>query len=187
LLGSAGLSAAQQQPVIGVFTKNFTNPAYDAFRIGADKIAKAANARVIHYVPKKPDDVSEQTEQVAQALKDRPDIVLFTPVDDKAMVGPVKQLNDANIPVVLFTNPLPGKFVTYVGAGDVDLGYKEARYLFEHMGGKGRIVVIEGVPAAPTTRRPTSSPSRCVPARRCARSRSKAASKAPSASSTPCS
>jgi len=151
-LAGAGFAAAQKQPVIGVFTKNFTNPAYDAFRIGADKIAKAANARVIHYVPKKPDDVDEQTAQIDQALIDKPDIVIFTPVNDKAMVGPVKKLNDANIPIVLFTNPLPGKFVTYVGSDDVELGYQEAVYLFKHMGGKGRIVVIEGVPAAPTNR-----------------------------------
>ena len=151
-LGSAGLAAAQKQPTIGVFTKNFTNPAYENFRIGVDKIAKAANARVIHYVPKKPDDVDEQTAEIEQALKDRPDIILFTPVNDKAMVGPVKKLNDANIPIVLFTNPLPGKFVSYVGSDDIELGYKEALYLFRHMGGKGSIVVIEGVPAAPTNR-----------------------------------
>jgi ribose transport system substrate-binding protein len=143
---------AAKQPTIGVFTKNLTNPAYDNFRIGADRIATAANARVIHYVPGKPDDVDEQTEQIEQALRDGPDIVLFTPVDDKAMAGPVKKLNDANIPIVLFTNPLPGKFVTYVGADDVELGYRQALYLFRHMGGQGSIVVIGGVPAAPTNR-----------------------------------
>jgi len=151
-LGNAGAAAAQKQPTIGVFTKNFTNPAYENFRIGADKIAKAANARVIHYVPKKPDDVDEQTAEVEQSLKDRPDIILFTPVHDKAMIEPVKKLNDANIPIVLFTNPLPGRFVTYIGSDDVELGYKEAVYLFKHLGGKGSIVVIEGVPAAPTNR-----------------------------------
>jgi ribose transport system substrate-binding protein len=151
-LAGAGFVAAQQQLVIAVFTKNFTNPAYEAFRIGADKVAKAANARVIHYVPKKPDDIDEQTAEIEQVLKERPDIVIFTPVDDKAMSGPVKKINDANIPIVLFTNPLPGKFVTYVGSDDVEIGYKEAVYLFKYMGGKGRIVVIEGVPAAPTNR-----------------------------------
>jgi len=151
-LGNAGAAAAQKQPTIGVFTKNFTNPAYENFRIGADKIAKAANARVIHYVPKKPDDVDEQTAEVEQSLEDRPDIILFTPVHDKAMIEPVKKLNDANIPIVLFTNPLPGRFVTYIGSDDVELGYKEAVYLFKHLGGKGSIVVIEGVPAAPTNR-----------------------------------
>ncbi len=152
MLAAAGAAVAQKQPVIAVFTKNFTNPAYENFRIGADKIAKAANARVIHYVPKKPDDVDEQTAQIEEALKNKPDIVLLTPVHDKLMVGPVKKLNDAGIPIVLFTNPLPGTFVTYIGSDDVDLGYKEAIYLFKHMGGKGNIVVIEGVPAAPTNR-----------------------------------
>src|SRR5260370_17022316 len=89
---------------------------------------------------------------VDQVLKDRPDIVVFTPVDDVAMVGSVKKLNQVRIPVVLVSNPLPGNFVTYVGADDFEIGYREARYLFEHLGGKGKIVVIEGTPAAPTNR-----------------------------------
>jgi ribose transport system substrate-binding protein len=148
----AGLAVARKPPTIAVFTKNFTNPAYEAFRIGAEKAAKAANARVVHYVPKLPDSIAEQTAAVERALEERPDIVLFTPVHDEAMVGPVKKLNDANIPTVLFTNRLPGNFVTFVGSDDVDLGYKEAVYLFRHMGGRGRIVVLEGVPAASTNR-----------------------------------
>ena len=148
----AGFAVAQKPPTIAVFTKNFTNPAYEAFRIGAEKVAKEANARIINCVPKQPDNIAEQTAAVEQVLNDKPDIVLFTPVDDKAMAGPVKKLNDANIPVVLFTNRLPGKFVSFVGSDDVDLGYKEAVYLFRHMSGEGRIVVVEGVPAAPTNR-----------------------------------
>ena len=51
---------------------------------------------------------------------------------------------------MLVSNPLPGSFVTYVGADDFEIGYREARYLFENLGGKGKIVVIEGPPAAPT-------------------------------------
>src|ERR1700737_2030888 len=67
-------------------------------------------------------------------------------------VGSVKRLNDAKIPVILVSNPLPGSFVTYVGADDFEIGYREARYLFENLGAKGKIVVIEGTPAAPTNR-----------------------------------
>ena len=151
-LGMAPPAGAAGEPVIAVFTKNATNPAYEAFRIGSDQIARAVGARTVHYVPQKPDDVGEQTAMVEQALKARPDIVLFVPVDDKAMVEPVKKLNDAKIPVVLFTNPLPGQFVAYVGADDVAIGEKQARYLFDKLGGKGRIVIIEGQPQAPTNR-----------------------------------
>ncbi|MFT4116154.1 sugar ABC transporter substrate-binding protein [Bradyrhizobium sp.] len=149
----AGLPArAADAPVIAVFTKNTTNPAYEAFRIAADKAAGAAGARTIHLVPKQPDNVDEQQAMVEQVLKDRPSIVVFIPVDDVAMVESVKRLNEANIPVVLASNPLPGRFVTYVGADDFEIGYREARYLFEKMGGKGRIVVIEGTAGAPTNR-----------------------------------
>ena len=137
---------------IAVFTKNATNPAYAAFRIAADQVARAAGARVTHFVPRKPDDVDEQKAMVEQVLKDRPDVVIFIPVDDVAMVDSVKKLNAAKIPVVLASNPLPGSFVTYVGADDFAIGYREARYLFEKLGGKGKIVVIEGTPAAPTNR-----------------------------------
>ena len=148
----AGSAKAADEMTIAVFTKNSTNPAYEAFRIAADQIARSTGARVLHFVPKQPDNVDEQKAMVEQVLKDRPDAVIFIPVDDVAMVDSVKKLNEAKIPVVLVSNPLPGSFVTYVGADDFEIGYREARYLFEHLGAKGKIVVIEGTPAAPTNR-----------------------------------
>jgi ribose transport system substrate-binding protein len=137
---------------IAVFTKNTTNPAYEAFRIAADQVARASGVHMVHFVPKKPDDIGEQIAFVEQVLADRPDVIIFIPVDDVAMVDPVKKLNAAKIPIVLCSNPLPGQFVTFVGADDVAIGYREASYLFEHMGRKGKIVVLEGTPAAPTGR-----------------------------------
>ena len=142
----------RQQMTIAVFTKNSTNPAYEAFRIAADQIARSTGAKIVHFVPKQPDNVDEQKAMVEQVLKDRPDAVIFIPVDDVAMINSVKKLNEAKIPIVLVSNPLPGSFVTYVGADDFEIGYREARYLFEHLGAKGKIVVIEGTPAAPTNR-----------------------------------
>jgi ribose transport system substrate-binding protein len=137
---------------IAVFTKNATNPAYEAFRIAADQVARSVGAKTMHFVPKKPDNVDEQTAMVEQVLQDRPDIVIFIPVDDVAMVEPVRKLNDAKIPVVLASNPLPGKFVAYVGADDFEIGYRQARFLFEALNGTGKIVVIEGTRGAPTNR-----------------------------------
>ena len=149
---SVGHAKAADEMTIAVFTKNQTNPAYEAFRIAADRIAQATGVRVVHFVPKQPDNVDEQKAMVEQVLKDKPDVVIFIPVDDVAMIPSVKELNAANIPVVLVANPLPGSFVTYVGADDYEIGYRQAHYLFEALGGKGKIVVIEGTPAAPTNR-----------------------------------
>ena len=148
----ASPAAAADEMTIAVFTKNSTNPAYEAFRIASDQIARTTGVRVVHLVPNQPDNVDEQKAMVEQVLKDKPDAIIFIPVDDVAMIDSVKKLNEAKIPIVLVSNPLPGSFVTYVGADDFEIGYREARYLFEKMDGKGKIVVIEGTPAAPTNR-----------------------------------
>ena len=144
--------AADENPVIAVFTKNTTNPAYENFRLGADKTAAAMGARTRHYVPNKPDNVDEQKVLVEQALLDRPELILFVPVDDVAMVGSLNKITEAGIPVVTAVSQISGKVVTFVGSDDVEVGYKEARTLFTKLGGKGRVVVIEGIPSSPTSR-----------------------------------
>ena len=123
--------AADNTMTIAVFTKNTTNPAYSAFRLAADQIGQATGARIVHFVPMQPDNVDEQKAMVEQVLK---------------------EAKEAKIPVVLAANPLPGNFVTFVGADDFAIGYRQARYLFDHLAGKGRIVILEGTAGAPTNR-----------------------------------
>src|SRR6201996_284625 len=86
---------AMDGKTVAVFTKNTTNPAYEAFRIAADQVARASGVRTVHFVPSKPDDVDEQKGFVARALAEKPDVIIFIPVDDVAMVDPVKALNAA--------------------------------------------------------------------------------------------
>jgi ribose transport system substrate-binding protein len=152
MLCAGHAQAAESSMTIAVFTKNSTNPAYAAFRLAADKVGQATGAKIEHFVPKQPDNVDEQKAMVEEVLRQHPDVVVFIPVDDVAMAASVRKLNDANIPVVLASNPLPGQFVTYIGADDFDIGYREAHYLFEKLGGKGQIVILEGTDGAPTNR-----------------------------------
>jgi ribose transport system substrate-binding protein len=84
-LFAANAHAADDKMTIAVFTKNRTNPAYEAFRIASDQIARATGTQIVHYVPKQPDSVDEQIAMVDQVLKDRPDAVIFVPVDDVAI------------------------------------------------------------------------------------------------------
>ena len=139
-------------PVIAVFTKNRTNPAYTAARLGAERVAARLGARIAHYVPEKPDDVAEQKALVERAIAARPDAAVFVPVHATAMSDSVRQLNAAGIPTVNYLNRLAeGRFVTYVGSDDFRLARDIAAYLFQHIGGKGDIVILEGVPAAVTS------------------------------------
>jgi len=54
---------------IAVLTKSTTNPAYAAFRIASDQVARASGVRTLHFVPRKSDDVDEPF--VEQVLVDR--------------------------------------------------------------------------------------------------------------------
>ena len=143
---------ARGRPVIAVFTKNRTNPAYTAARLGADRVAVRLGARIAHNVPGEPDDVAEQRALVERAIAERPDAAVFVPVHATAMSDSVRKLNAAGIPTVNYLNRLAeGRFVTYVGSDDYRLARDIAAYLFQRIGGTGNIVVIEGMPDAVTS------------------------------------
>ena len=131
---------------IAVFTKNQTNPYFQAVRVGAEASAKALGAKVIQYIPTKPDSIPEQLSQVEDVIVKKPDAIVFIPVDYKALVPAVEKINAAGIPVVNITDRIAGgKVVAYVGADDYNIGLATARFLLKQMGGKGNVVILEGV------------------------------------------
>ena len=137
---------------LAVFTKNRVNPAYAAARLAADRVAAEAGARTLHFVPATPDDVGQQKVLVGEALAAAPDAVVFVPVDDRQMVPDLARFAAAGIPVVTCINRMEGKVVSFVGSDDVAVGRTAATALIDALGGKGRIVALEGTPAAPTSR-----------------------------------
>lgn len=142
----------EKPPILAVFTKNRVNPAYAAARLAADRVAAEAGARAVHYVPATPDDVDEQKALVTEALAARPAGIVLNPADDVKMQEDLDRLAAAGIPVAVFINRLPGPALTFVGSDDVAIGRRTAAALCEGLGGKGRIVGLEGPQAAPTSR-----------------------------------
>ncbi len=147
---------------LAVFTKNRVNPAYDAARLVADRLAAEAGARTIHYVPQTPDHVGQQKALVSEALATLPDGVLFNPTDDVAMADDLQRFAASGIPVAVFINRMPGKTLTFVGSDDIAVGYKAAKALIDGLGGKGGIVALDGTPSARTARDRTIGLQRAV-------------------------
>jgi len=144
--GTLATGARADGETIAVFTKNQTNPYFQTVRIGADAAAKALGAKTLHYIPTKPDSIPEQLSQIEDMVVKKPSAIVFIPVDYKAMVPGVEKINGAKIPVVNVTDrSAGGSFVSFVGADDYSLGLGTARYLLKTLGGKGNIVIIEGV------------------------------------------
>jgi ribose transport system substrate-binding protein len=142
----AGLAANE---TIAVFTKNLTNPYFQAVRVGAEAAAKTLGVKVDQYIPTKPDSIPEQLSQVEDVIVKKPDAIVFIPVDYKALVPAVEKINAAGIPVVNITDrSAGGDFVSFVGADDYGIGLATATDLLKAMGGKGNVIILEGVKGA---------------------------------------
>jgi ribose transport system substrate-binding protein len=132
--------------VIAVFTKNLTNPFFQNERVAAEKAAKQLNATVVQYTPTKPDSIPEQLSQIEDVIVKKPSAAVFVPVDYKAMVPGVEKMNAAGIPVVNITDHLAGgTLVAFVGIDDLEVAKTTAESLMKAMGGKGTVVILEGV------------------------------------------
>lgn len=137
---------------LAVFTKNRLNPAYQAARLAADRVAAAAGGKAVHFVPEKPDNVEQQKLLVGEALKLKPDAVVFVPADDVAMLPDLAKFAAAGIPVVVCINQMDGPCVSFVGCDDVEVGRTAAKALFTGLNGKGAIVALDGPESARTCR-----------------------------------
>jgi ribose transport system substrate-binding protein len=139
-------------PTLAVFTKNRSNPAYAAARLGADRTAQRLGARTIHYVPVKPDDVDEQIALIDAAIAQRPDAVLLVPVHPTAINAAIRKIVDAHIPLIGYLNRYTEAGpVTFVGSDDYAIGIEIATYLYAHLGGRGDVVIMEGAPHSVTS------------------------------------
>src|SRR5580698_226165 len=137
--------AQSQAQTVAVFTKNQNSPIFSAFRAGAGVAGKNLGVQVINYVPSTADSVAEQNRLVEDAIKDKPDAIVFVPVDYTKAAGAVGKINAANIPLINANEKLSGGTVVgYVGTDDVTLGKETGDYLLKAIGGKGNVVILDG-------------------------------------------
>src|SRR5271155_2601114 len=95
-LAAAGVMpacSANAQSTIALFTKNNTNPFSQAIRVGSNAAAVALGIKVVHYVPTTPDNVVEQTKLVEDAIRNKPDAIIFDPVDNEKLVPAIEKIN----------------------------------------------------------------------------------------------
>lgn len=149
---TAAAPALADGETIAIFTKNQTNPYFQALRVGAEQAVKAMGAKPVHYIPTKADSIPEQLSQIEDVIVRKPSAIVFVPVDYKAMVPGVEKINDAKIPIVNVTDrSAGGDFLAFVGADDYSLGLETGRYLLKAMGGQGNVVILEGVKGSLTS------------------------------------
>jgi len=144
-LTAAGIAPAGAE-TIAVFTKNPGNPIFVALRAGAAAAAKSLGVQAVQYFPSTPDNVEQQAGLVDDAIKSKPDAIVFVPINGKDLVPVAEKIAAAGIPLINVNERLAGgKSAAFVGLDDYELGLATAQYLFKAMGGKGNVVILEGI------------------------------------------
>jgi ribose transport system substrate-binding protein len=138
---------------LAAFYKNQVDPHFALVRAGVEQAAKDMGAgAVTHYAPTRPNNLAEQLSQIEDVTVKKPDAILFMAVDARGVVPAIEKVNAAGIPIVNYNDRVRGgKFVTYVAADDYNLGLDAGRYLAKALGGKGNVLILEGVKGSTTS------------------------------------
>ena len=85
-----------------------------------------------------------------QAAATNPTAILLDPVDYDGSADIIKEIQDRDIPVILFDAPTPeGSGLTSVGNDFAEQATIAVDMLVEKMGTKGKVAVMQGAPTAP--------------------------------------
>jgi len=136
---------------IAVVVKNFTNPFWLTHQKAAEQAGKDFGLEITVLAPTKPDNVEEQIRILEDLVSKKVDAVVLAPANTQAIAAGVRKLNAAKILVVYDnTRGSGGEFVAYIGADNILVGRTMAEEMVKRMGGKGKLLVLEGFPGQQT-------------------------------------
>ena len=147
--GSAPAEAPEaegEKLTVGIFVKDNTNPFWRYVVKGAMQAGKDLGVEVIEYTPAEASNVEQQVSLVQDAIQANLDGIAIVAVDSAALLDSCKQAQDAGIVVVPFNSRMDDLGApTFVGIDNYTGMKGLMEELVAKLGGKGKVVVLEGV------------------------------------------
>lgn len=146
---SSAASAAGEKIGLVVSTQN--NPFFVTLKEGAVQKANELGYELI--VLDSQNDPSKELGNVEDLLVKGVDVLLINPTDSDAVVSSVRAANRNKVPVVTLDRAANGgKVVSHVASDNVLGGEVAGNYIVEQLGGKGKVVELEGIPGTTAAR-----------------------------------
>jgi ABC-type sugar transport system substrate-binding protein len=149
LAAATVLSSPAFAAKIGVSMDKFDDNFLTVLRNSMAEYAKTVPGVTLQIEDAK-DDVSKQLSQVQNFIANGVDAIIVNPVDTSATAAITKAAADANVPLV-YVNREPidvdklGPKAAFVASNEAESGTLETKEICKLLGGKGNILVIEGV------------------------------------------
>lgn len=155
LFGITGIflafAASASAERIGLVISTQNNPFFVTLKEGAEAKAKELGHDLI--VLDSQDNPAKELGNVEDLLVKGVDVLLINPTDSDAVVSSVKAANRSKIPVVTLDRAANGgNVVSHVASDNVLGGEMAGNFIVEKLGGKGKVVELEGIPGTTAAR-----------------------------------
>lgn len=129
---------------IGLSVNTLNNPFFVNVKEGAEARAKELGIEIV--VTDAQNSPAQQVTDVENLLQQKLDLIIIDPADSDSIAVAVEKANEAGIPVITIDRKSNGgKVETHIGFDAIKSGSMAAEYLAEVLGGKGKIVEIQGI------------------------------------------
>ncbi|MFV0314749.1 MAG: ABC transporter substrate-binding protein [Anaerotignum sp.] len=145
LLASSAMAQSMPDKIekIGLMVQDMSNPFFSAMDGGGKKAAKEIGAQI--NVQDAQLDLSSQYNQIDAFIQQGMDLIVVSAVDGDGLEPAILKAKDAGIIVIAVDTPAKGADVVIM-TDAVQAGMKSCEYLFDQMGGKGQVLLVDGTP-----------------------------------------
>ena len=155
--GKSGNSGSNDKLRIAVVPKGTNHLFWKTIHAGAIKGAEETGVEIIWKGPLVESDREGQIKVVQNFVTQQVDALALAPLDDEAMIRPVKEAHDDGIKVVIWDSGLAPAgdkyFDSFVATDNFAAGEKCGKKLAELMGGKGNAILLRHLVGSASTQK----------------------------------
>lgn len=141
--GTAGGKVPDKIEKIGLMVQDMSNPFFAAMEKGAKDAAAKAGATVNTQDAQL--DLANQNNQIDAFIQQGVNLIVISAVDENGIEPAIARAKAAGVIVIAVDTPAKGADAV-VMTDAVQAGERSCTYLFDQLGGKGNILIVDGTP-----------------------------------------
>ena len=145
--GNPAASAAPQEGKkishIGLMVQDMSNPFFSAMERNAKQAAAKIGATL--NVQDAQVDLANQNTQIDAFIQQKVDLIIISAVDESGIEPAIQRAKAAGIIVIAVDTPARGADAEIM-TNAIQAGETSCEYLFSQMGGKGKVLLVDGTP-----------------------------------------
>jgi ribose transport system substrate-binding protein len=138
-----GVASAKEINLVGVAIYSLGDPFQTAISKGVTDRAKQVNPNSKVTTVASDYDLNKQFSQIDNFISAKADLIVLTADDPKAILPAIKRAEAAGIPVIAVDVSADGAVAT-VQTNNFKAGQMACQYLSDKLGGKGKVVILNG-------------------------------------------